>query len=200
MVTNIQNEIAKETSMNILHLDSSITGEASVSRKVTAEIVAKLKGKTPDATVVYRDLAANPLEHLTLPAFGQPQAAEIMAEFMAADKVVIGVPMYNFGVPSQLKAWVDRIAVAGQTFKYTETGPVGLVTGKRVILAASRGGLYSEGMPAAAVEHAVSYLQAVFGFIGVTDVQVIVAEGVAMGPDALAAALAEAKREVAQLT
>jgi FMN-dependent NADH-azoreductase len=185
--------------MNILHLDSSISGEASVSRKVSADIIAKLKAQTPGANVVYRDLVANPLEHLTLPAFGQPEAAEIMAEFMAADTVVIGVPMYNFGVPSQLKAWIDRIAVAGQTFKYTETGPVGLVTGKRVILAASRGGMYGEGMPAAAVEHAVSYVQAVLGFIGVSDVQVIVAEGVAMGPEAAAMAMAEAKRAVAQL-
>lgn len=185
--------------MNILHLDSSITGDASVSRQISAQIIAKLKAENPTATVAYRDLVANPIGHLTLPAYGEAVSAEIMAEFQAANVLVIGVPMYNFTIPSQLKAWVDRIAVAGQTFKYTENGPVGLAGGKRLILVASRGGLYGEGMPAAPMEHAVTYLKAVFGFLGITDIEVVVAEGVAMGPDAAAAALASAQEAVAAL-
>ncbi|TKW60486.1 MAG: FMN-dependent NADH-azoreductase [Blastochloris viridis] len=185
--------------MNILQLDSSITGDASVSRQISAQIVAKLKTQNPSAHIVKRDLVATPLAHLTLPEFGTPVSAEVLAEFQAADVLVIGVPLYNFSIPSQLKAWVDRIAVAGQTFKYTENGPVGLAGGKRLILVASRGGLYGEGMPAAPMEHAVTYLKAVFGFLGITDIEVVVAEGVAMGPDAAAAALASAQEAVAAL-
>lgn len=185
--------------MNILHLDSSITGEASVSRQISAHIVARLKRQNPAATYVYRDLVAHPLAHLTLPEFGEPVAAEVMAEFLAADTVVIGVPMYNFTISSQLKAWIDRIAVVGQTFKYTENGPVGLAGGKRVILAVSRGGLYGEGTPAAAAEHAVSYLKVQLGFLGITDIDVVVAEGVAMGPEAKAAGVAAAEKAVAAL-
>ncbi len=185
--------------MNILHLDSSITGEASVSRHISAQIIAKLKAGNPSVDVVYRDLVANPLEHLTLPAYGEAISAEILAEFQSADTLVIGVPMYNFTISSQLKAWIDRIAVAGQTFKYTDKGAVGLAGGKRVILAVARGGLYGEGMPAAAFEHAVSYLKAVFGFVGITAIDVVVAEGIAMGPDAKVAGMNAAEQAVAAL-
>ena len=123
--------------MTILHLDSSITGEASVSRQLSAAIVDQLTARDPDAGVVRRDLVATPLSHLTLGGSGD---ADVLDEFLAADTVVIGAPMYNFSVASQLMAWIDRIAVAGKTFRYTESGPEGLAGGKRVIVAISRGG------------------------------------------------------------
>lgn len=185
--------------MNILHLDSSITGDASVSRQFSAQIVAKLKAENPSATVAYRDLVANPLGHLTLPAYGEAVSGEVMAEFQAANVLVIGVPMYNFTIPSQLKAWIDRLAVAGQTFKYTDKGPVGLAGDKRVILAVSRGGLYGADTPNSAAEHAVSYLRAVLGFMGMTNIDVVLAEGIAMGPDAKAAGVEAAEKAVAAL-
>src|SRR6478672_11844952 len=147
--------------MTILHLDSSITGEASVSRQLSAAIVDQLTARDPDAGVVRRDLVASPLSHLTLGGSGD---ADVLDEFLAADSVVIGAPMYNFSVASQLKAWIDRIAVAGKTFRYTERGPEGLAGGKRVIVAISRGGFYT---PDHAFEHVESYLTAMFNFIGV---------------------------------
>ena len=196
--------------MKLLHIDSSILGDASVSRKVSAAIVDRLKAENPGVEVTARDLASAPISHLSGRYLAGQSAdvkhdqalqedldlgGEAMAEFLAADLVVIGAPMYNFGVPSQLKAWVDRILVAGKTFRYTASGAEGLVHGKRVLLAVSRGGVY-EGTPAAAVEHAESWLKAVFGFMGVKDVEVIRAEGVAYGPEqrekALKAALDEA--------
>ena len=147
--------------MTILHLDSSITGEASVSRQLSAAIVDQLTARDPDAGVVRRDLVASPLSHLTLGGSGD---ADVLDEFLAADTVVIGAPRYNFSVASQLKAWIDRIAVAGKTFRYTERGPEGLAGGKRVIVAISRGGFYT---PDHAFEHVESYLTAMFNFIGV---------------------------------
>ncbi|PZP38759.1 MAG: FMN-dependent NADH-azoreductase [Pseudomonas fluorescens] len=185
--------------MNILHLDSSITGDNSTSRKLSAEVVAKLKAANPSAQVVYRDLVANPIEHLTLPAYGEPLSAELMAEFQAADTIVMGVPMYNFGTSSQLRAWFDRVLVAGVTFKYGPEGVQGLAGGKRVIVAASRGGYYGEGTPAASMEHQVSYVKALLGFIGITDVDVVVAEGQAVGADAKAAGIANAEAAIAGL-
>ena len=128
--------------MTILQIDSSINGENSASRDLTDSIVDQLAGRQPGREVVDRDLVANPLPHLTLDAFADTR---VLDEFLAADTVVIGAPMYNFTLPSQLKAWIDRIAVAGKTFRYTANGPEGLAGGKRVIVALARGGFYDEG-------------------------------------------------------
>jgi FMN-dependent NADH-azoreductase len=179
--------------MKLLHLDSSILGENSVSRSVSAAVVAQLKSAHPGLELTYHDLVAQPLPHLTLAALADPAYVD---EFLAADVVVIGAGMYNFGLPTQLKTWIDRIAIAGKTFRYTEAGAQGLAGGKRVIVALARGGYYGSGSPAEGVEHAETYLRAVFGFLGVTDLEFIVAEGIALGPDqrqtALAGALAAA--------
>ena len=184
--------------MKLLHLDSSILGGNSASRKLSAAIVDQLTNAAPGLDIVSRDLALQPLSHLSgehlaaaqgavpeSPAIQKDVAASQAAldEFLAADIVVIGAPMYNFGIPSQLKAWIDRIAVAGKTFRYTANGPEGLAGNKRVIVAVSRGGLYSAGMPAAAFEHVESYLRGVFGFLGVTDLEIVVAEGLQIGPE-----------------
>ena len=175
--------------MKLLHLDSSILGENSVSRAVSAAVVTQLKTAHPEAEVAYRDIAAEPLDHLTLAALSDPT---IVDQFLAADVVVIGAPMYNFTIASQLKAWIDRICVAGKTFRYGANGAEGLAGGKRVIVALARGGVYGAGSPAASMEHAETYLRGVFGFLGVTDLEFIIAEGIAMGPDQKATALAGA--------
>jgi FMN-dependent NADH-azoreductase len=166
--------------MKLLHIDSSMLGEDSVTRKVTKTAVERLRAQKPGSEVVYRDLAATPLEHATLADLGGDPALE---EFLAADAVVIGAPMYNFTIPSALKAWLDRILVAGRTFRYGENGVEGLAGGKRVIVAVSRGGFYGPGAPAAAMEHVESYLRGAFGFIGIGDVEFIVAEGVKVSPE-----------------
>ena len=184
--------------MNLLHLDSSILGGNSVSRAISKAAVERLTHETPGLQVVYRDLAADPIPHLTGAYLAGKSAdvqhdqamqenlslgGKVLEEFLAADIVVIGVALYNFTVPSQLKTWIDRVLVAGKTFHYTPNGAEGLVHGKRVILAIARGGVYSPGSPHAAFEHAESYLRAAFGFMGVRDLEVIVAEGVALGPE-----------------
>ncbi|TBR39587.1 MULTISPECIES: FMN-dependent NADH-azoreductase [Dyella] len=172
--------------MNVLHIDSSALGAHSVSRGLTAAIVTELKHEQPGLNVTYRDVAANPLPHWAPVADAADPAAtmgaDVMDEFLAADVVVIGAPMYNFGIPSALKAWIDRIAVAGKTFRYTAEGPEGLAKGKRVIVASSRGGFYSAGA-AAAMDFQESYLRAVLGFIGITDVEFVRAEGVNVSAD-----------------
>ena len=199
--------------MKLLHIDSSILGDASVSRAISAAIVASLKAAHPGIAVTYRDLGATPIPHLS-GAYLAGQSADVkhdqalqedvalggqaLAEFLDADIVVVGAPMYNFAVPSQLKAWIDRILVAGKTFRYTAAGAEGLVHGKRVFLAVSRGGVY-EGTAAAAVEHQESWLKAVLGFIGVTDVEVIRAEGIAYGPEHREKALKAAQDQAAGL-
>ncbi|MCW2382692.1 MULTISPECIES: FMN-dependent NADH-azoreductase [unclassified Sphingobium] len=185
--------------MTVLHIDSSIQGENSITRQISAGIVERLTAEQPGADVRYRDLAAQPLPHLTLPGFGTDEAAAVLAEFLDADTVVIGAPMYNFTISTQLKAWIDHIAVAGKTFRYDETGnAIGLAGDKRVIVALSRGGFYGAGTPAAAVEHAESYLRAVFGFIGIVP-EFIVAEGAAVGPEHRAAGIEAALAAVDQL-
>jgi FMN-dependent NADH-azoreductase len=199
--------------MNLLHLDASILGANSASRQLSAALVDSLKKANPGLTYVYRDLAAQPLAHLSgeylaaaagaapeSPALQQDVAAgqSALAEFLAADTVVIGAPMYNFTIPSQLKAWIDRIAVAGKTFRYTASGPEGLAGNKRVIIAISRGGLYGAGAPAAAMEHLETYLKALFGFLGVTP-EFVIAEGLLLGPDAREKSLAGALQTVAAL-
>ena len=200
--------------MKLLHIDSSILGNNSASRQVSAAITNQLITATPDLDVVYRDLAVDPLAHLSGEHFAArqgvvPESAAIqkdiaaseavLNEFLAADVVVIGAPMYNFGIPSQLKAWIDRIAVAGKTFRYTATGPEGLMSGKRVIIATSRGGFYGAGTPAAVFEHVESYLRGVFGLLGITDLQIVVAEGLSVGPEQRDKALQNALQAATQL-
>ncbi len=200
--------------MKLLHIDSSALGDGSVSRQLTASVVAGWREARPDVQVVYRDLAANPPPHFS-PAlvgalFGKPEdlndaqradlalSEELVSEFLAADVVVIGAPMYNFSIPSQLKAWIDRIAQKGRTFTYTEKGPVGLAGGKQVTIASSRGGIYSAGA-AAALDFQEAYLRGVLGFLGVTDVTTVRAEGVNISAEAKAKALAAAQAEAATL-
>lgn len=190
--------------MKLLHIDSSITGDHSVSRQLTASIVTRLSAADPALAVVRRDLAADPLAHLdlgALPGDGSDAAREsaaVLEEFLDADIVVIGAPMYNFTVPTQLKAWLDRILIAGRTFAYTAEGPKGLVSNKRVILAISRGGFYAPGSPSAAVEHLETYLAAIFAFIGLTP-EFVTADGIAVGPEQRAAALEEADKTILAL-
>ncbi|WP_028223457.1 FMN-dependent NADH-azoreductase [Paraburkholderia oxyphila] len=199
--------------MKLLHVDSSILGPGSVSRDLSADVVATFKGRQPDLTVTRLDLAATPIGHLTAAHLAAAQGAPVddalkadvaiglaaLEAFLAADIVVIGAPMYNLGIPSQLKAWIDRISVAGKTFRYTEQGPVGLCGGKKLVIASSRGGVYSGGAPAAAFDHQETYLKAAFGFLGITDITFIRAEGVAMGEEARNGAIATAKQETAAL-
>ena len=175
--------------MTILKIDSSITGEASVSRQLTAATVAQLRRSNSDSKVIERDLVASPLSHLTLGGSGDE---DVLEEFLAADTVVIGAPMYNFSVPSQLKAWIDRIAVAGKTFRYTEQGPEGLAGGKRVIIAISRGGFYAADN---VFEHAESYLKSLFNFIGI-EPEFVRADGVNYGPEQREAGIASGLAEV----
>ena len=178
--------------MTILKIDSSITGNASVSRQLTTATIALLRARDRAAHVVERDLVASPLSHLTLDGSGD---VDVLDEFLAADTIVIGAPMYNFTVPSQLKAWIDRILVAGKTFRYGVNGPEGLAGDKRVIVALSRGGFYEDGN---ALEHAKSYLQAAFGFIGITP-EFVTADGIAIGPEQREAGIASGLAEVERL-
>ncbi|MDF2095367.1 FMN-dependent NADH-azoreductase [Aquibaculum arenosum] len=195
--------------MKILHVDTSITGPASVSRTLSAEIIQSLKQKHPYAEVTVRDLAAKPIGHLSdahlLAAQGavpeEPVVVDDIAagrgaleEFLAADIVVVGAPMYNFAIPSQLKAWIDRLAVPGATFRYTEAGPEGLAGGKKIIIASSRGGVFAE-----ALDHQESYLRMIFGFFGITDISIVRAEGVALGDEAKVSAINEARGAIAGL-
>ncbi len=202
--------------MKLLHIDSSILGEASVSRQLSAAIVRALTRVMPDTEVVRRDLDADPISHLDsrLLAAVRPdiaangtadvaaeKGAAVLEEFLGADIVVIGTPMYNFTIASQLKAWVDRIIVGGKTFRYTEAGVKGLAGGKKVIIASSRGGLYLPGMPQAANDFQETYLRAILGFIGIEDIEIVRAEGLALGPEqretAMRAALASVSSVVA---
>ena len=183
--------------MKLLHIDSSVLGPHSVSRQVSAAIVDRLRQATPGLDIVYRDLTSTPLahlsgHHLTAAQGAVPEAAllpdiaasqAVLEEFLAADIVVLGAPMYNFTIPSQLKAWIDRIVVAGKTFKYGAEGVQGLAGNKRVIIAVSRGGFYGPDTPMAAFEHLESYLRGVFGFIGVKNLEFIAADGIQIGPE-----------------
>lgn len=183
--------------MNLLHVDSSALGAHSVSRELSRAITDSLLREHPRASLTYRDLAADPLPHWApAPDAAQPAergGSEALDEFLAADIVVVGAPMYNFSIPSTLKAWIDRLAVAGKTFRYTAEGPEGLARGKRILIASSRGGIYSEG-PAAPMDFQEAYLRTVFGFFGIDEIAIVRAEGVNLGPEqkqrAIAGALA----------
>lgn len=178
--------------MTILKIDSSINGQNSASRAITDSIVEQLKAANWGEQVVTRDLFADPIPHLTLDAFAD---SSVLEEFQAADIVVIGAPMYNFSVPSQLKAWIDRIVIAGKTFQYGANGPEGLAKGKRVIIALARGGFYGAGSPAASLEHLETYLRGVFNFIGI-EPEFVIAEGVNVSPEQRESALKQALVEV----
>jgi FMN-dependent NADH-azoreductase len=198
--------------MKLLHIDSSVLGSHSVSRQVSAAIVDRLRKTTPGLEMVYRDLSATPLAHLSgshlaaaqgviSDALAQDLAAgqTVLDEFLAADIVVLGAPMYNFTIPSQLKAWIDRIVVAGKTFKYGAQGAEGLAGNKRVIVAISRGGFYGSGTPAAVGEHLETYLRWVFAFMGIADPEFISADGVQVGPEYREKALAGALQAATNL-
>ena len=184
--------------MKLLHLDSSILGENSASRSLGAAIVGHWKNATPGLQVTYRDLAADPLPHLSggsLAGADPSEAADaerVMQEFLEADVVVVGAPMYNFGVPSTLKAWIDRVAIAGKTFRYTEAGPQGLAGGKKVVIASSRGGFHQHN----GADFQEAYLRQVFGFLGVTDIEVVRAEGLAISPQQREEAMAAAHASI----
>jgi FMN-dependent NADH-azoreductase len=202
--------------MKLLHVDSSVLGTHSVSRQLTAEVVAEWRKTHPHTTVDYLDLAVDAPNHFSADALGikvgvqaEPTEAQryenavserLVSQFLAADVIVVGAPLYNFTVPTQLKAWIDRLAQAGRTFKYTDKGPVGLATGKTLIVASTRGGIYSTSEGGQAMEHQESYLKVVFGFFGVTDVRFVRAEGVAMGDAPKASALASARSDIAAAT
>lgn len=201
--------------MRLLHIDSAITGPQSVSRQLSAQVVAAWTARHPDAKVDYLDLALDAPAHFTMdamaPRTGQTQglseaqqrentvSERLVAQFLAADVVVIGAPFYNFSIPTQLKAWIDRVAQPGRTFRYTASGPEGLAQGKTVVVASSRGGVYSTSEGGRAMEHQESYLQTVMGFFGVTDVRFVRAEGVGMGPDAKLQALEQAAQHISAL-
>ena len=182
--------------MTILQIDSSITGENSVSRVLANHIVKQLTSTNPEEEVIRRDLVADPLQHLTLGAFAD---TAVLDQFLAAETVVIGAPMYNFTLPSQLKAWLDRIVVNGRTFRYTAEGkPEGLAGGKRVIIALSRGGFYGAEQGNADFEHLESYLRIIFAFIGIAP-EFVRADGINLGPEVKAKSVETALEEVERL-
>lgn len=197
--------------MKLLHIDSSILGDNSASRQLSREVVKTWQAAEPGVVVTYRDLAADAISHFsatTLVAAGtaaelrnaaqQHEAdlsAEALAEFLAADAVVIAAPMYNFTIPTQLKAWIDRIAVAGQTFRYTEAGPEGLCGGKKVVIVSTSGGLHV-GQPTGTAHE--DYLKVLFGFLGITDIEFVRAHGLAYGDEVRTKAMSDAQAHISE--
>jgi FMN-dependent NADH-azoreductase len=186
--------------MKLLHLDSSILGDNSASRALSAAIVARWHGNVPGLEVLHRDLAGeHALPHLDGASLAKAdpteaaRSARALEDFLAADAIVIGAPMYNFGIPSQLKAWIDRVAVAGKTFRYGAEGPVGLAGGKKVIVAATYGGQHPVDSGRNFVE---PYLRQVFGFLGIDDIEFIDADGLNISPEQRAHALEAAERRI----
>ncbi len=185
--------------MQLLHIDSSISQEASASRLLTASLVREWRTREPGIRVVYRDLAADSLPHVALVSLPSRTAVsevmtqvqrrdralteKLLREFLDSDVVVIGAPMYNFGLPTQLKAWVDRVVQAGYTFRYTENGPEGLVAEKKVVIVSTRGGIYAGESPYAVMDFQERYLISVLAFIGISDPVVVRAEGLAISPE-----------------
>lgn len=199
--------------MQLLHIDSSILGD-SASRELSAAIVAELRTRHAFDQLAYRDVAADAIAHLDggiaagfRPIAGHNAAAVaphpeharsdlLVRELLASEWIVIGAPMYNFSIASQLKAWFDRVIQPGMTFRYTENGPVGLAGGKRVIIASTRGGMYSAGA-AAAMDFQEAYLRALFGFIGITSVTFVRAENLSRGTEARQQSLQAAQAAIA---
>ena len=203
--------------MQLLHIDSSILAANSVSRQLTKSIVTLWRTSHPGTVVDYLDLAVDGPSHLSADSLGFRMPAngaditdtqrrenaiseDLVSRFLAADVVVVGAPLYNFTIPSQLKSWIDRIAQVGRTFTYTDKGPKGLAGGKTVVVASTRGGVYSTSEGGRAMEHQESYLQTMFGFMGITDVRFVRAEGVAMGEGPKAQALAAAQLDIVALS
>ncbi|MGP9826846.1 FMN-dependent NADH-azoreductase [Ectopseudomonas khazarica] len=198
--------------MKLLHLDSSILGDASASRQLSKAVVEAWSVASPGVQVTYRDLASDALSHFSaasLVAAGTPAelrdaaqrhetelAERTLEEFLAADAIVIGAPMYNFAIPSQLKAWIDRIAVAGKTFKYTENGVVGLAGGKTVVIASSAGGVHA-GLPSGQAHE--DYLVRMLNFVGIDDIEIVRAEGLAYGDEPRAKAMKGAAQRISEL-
>jgi|SRR5216683_1676344 FMN-dependent NADH-azoreductase len=183
--------------MKLLHIDSSILGEASASRQLSAAIVQAVTRAMPGVEIIRRDLDADPIPHLDGGLFAAAlKGSAVLDEFLDADIVVIGAPMYNFTIPSQLKAWLDRIVIVGKTVRYTEAGVQGLMGGKKVIIASSRGGLYGPGTPQQANDFQETYLRAILGFIGIDDIEIVRAEGLSLGPEQRAAAMRAALASV----
>lgn len=186
--------------MKLLHLDSSILGDKSVSRVLSAAVVERLRSQITDLEITYRDLAANPIEHLTLKGLGSEEAGAVLEQFLGTDILVIGAGLYNFTVPSQLKAWIDRILIAGRTFRYGERGPEGLAGGKHVIVVMGRGGVYGEGSPIASYEHGEALLRTALGFIGIRDIQFISADGVSRGEEVRRTAMEAALEKISHVS
>jgi FMN-dependent NADH-azoreductase len=199
--------------MKLLHIDSSILGEASASRRLSSAIVATLRDSIEDLEIIRRDLNTDPIPHLDSTTLGTvrpdiavhaptpaetAKAAQVLEEFLSSDIVVIGAPMYNFSVPSQLKAWLDRIVVAGKSFRYSQAGVEGLAGGKQVFIASSRGGAYAAGTPMEAYDFQERYLRAILGFIGIDKIEFLRAEGLAFGPEQREAAVGGALAAVSQ--
>lgn len=197
--------------MNLLHIDSSILGSYSVSRQLTSALAQTLQETFPAAVYQYRDLAIESPGHLTpamMAGMSDPGQADevsqaqlalsktLQQEFLDADVVVVGAPMYNFSVPSQLKTWIDRIAQAGVTFKYTDQGAVGLAGGKTIIIVSSRGGNYADTAYELAMDHQEAFLKTVFGFFGIEDIRIIRAEGTNLGGSSKENALNAALQQV----
>lgn len=187
--------------MKLLHIDSSALGADSVTRELSAAIVARWKEVVPGLSIDYLDLDADPIPHLTGRTLARTDEIcnekedAMVQQFLDADTVVIGAPMYNFAIPSTLKAWIDRITVRGKTFRYTENGPEGLAGGKRVIIATGRGSAHGDNAPSDFQE---PYLRFLFGFIGIKNVEFVRAEGVGLSPQHRADALAAAHASIPQ--
>ncbi len=197
--------------MKLLHIDSSILGDNSASRLLSREVVNAWQAAESNVAVTYRDLAADAISHFsasTLVAAGttaqlrdaaqQHEAdlsASTLAEFLAADAVVIAAPMYNFTIPTQLKAWIDRIAVAGQTFRYTEAGPEGLCGNKKIVIVSTSGGLHVGQATGVAHEE---YLKVMFGFFGITDIEFVRAHGLAYGDEVRSKAMSDAHAQISE--
>lgn len=198
---------------NILVLNSSVQGDGSVSRQLVEETVDRLLKSSPHSKVVRRDLGAAPIPHLStatlagvrgVPSNGVEHATralsdELIAELRAAETIVIGAPMYNFSIPTGLRAWFDYVLRAGETFSYSAAGPQGLLTGKGAIVIASRGGLYSEG-PARAMDYQEPYLRQLLSFMGISNVTFVLAEKIAFGAEARESAISEAKARIGEVT
>jgi FMN-dependent NADH-azoreductase len=186
--------------MNVLHLDSSILGDASASRQLTRSVVDGLRAAEPEIDHLTPEVLATrgtPAELLNVVQMRESRLdAELLRELEWADTLVIGAPLYNFTIPTGLKAWIDRITVAGKTFRYTDKGPEGLLRGKRAIVVATSGGVHGDS-PVDTMH--VGYLKTLLGFVGITDVEVVRAEGLGMGPEVRAQAMAGARARIASM-
>lgn len=193
----------------ILHVASSSNMQTSVTRQIGSEVINRLKATNPNTKIIERDLVKNSIPHLSSGFLGAMFSAkadaselalsnELTEELLSSDIIVIEAPMYNFSIPSVLKAWIDHVVRVGITFRYGNQGPEGLAKSKKGILVVGRGGIYSDGV-AKIMDYQEPYLRAILGFIGITDVETILIEGVAMGKEKVALALEQAKKQALNL-